>query len=58
MDPLYSIPPTMSADIVQDYRMDPGEEYLTYAAVRIPYITPGLAVAAYQISRVDWSEYL
>jgi hypothetical protein len=33
VDPLYSIPPTMSANIVQELqgdRMDPGEEYLTY----------------------------
>jgi hypothetical protein len=31
MVPLYSIPPHMSAYIVQDDREDPGEEYLTYA---------------------------
>ncbi len=31
VDPLYSIPPTMSFYIVQDDRLDPGEEYLTYA---------------------------
>ncbi len=31
VDPLYSIPPTMSANIVQDARMGPGEECLTYA---------------------------
>ena len=31
VDPLYSISPTLSANIVQDDRMDPAEEYLTYA---------------------------
>ncbi len=33
VDPLYSIPPTMSASgyIVEDDSLDPGEEYLTYA---------------------------
>ncbi len=31
VDPLYSIPPTLSANIFQDDRMDPGEEYVTYA---------------------------
>jgi hypothetical protein len=31
VDPLYSIPPHMTAYIVQDDRQDPGEEYLTYA---------------------------
>jgi hypothetical protein len=30
VDPLYSIPRIMSANIVQDDRLDPGEEYLTY----------------------------
>ena len=28
---MYAIPPTMSANVIQDDRMDPGEEYLTYA---------------------------
>jgi hypothetical protein len=46
VDPVYSIPPTMSAYVVLDDTLVPGEEYLTYA----PFITPGLAVAAYQIS--------
>jgi hypothetical protein len=29
--PLYSIPPSMSANVVQDGSLDPGEEYITYA---------------------------
>jgi hypothetical protein len=31
VDPLHSIPPSMSAYVVQDESLDPGEEYLTYA---------------------------
>ncbi len=31
VDPLYSFPPTMSAYVVQDDSLDPGEEYITYA---------------------------
>ncbi len=46
VDPLCSIPPSMSANVVQDDSLH---------HVRIPYITPGLAVAAYQIGWVDWS---
>ena len=31
VDPLYAIPPSISASVVQDDRQDPGEEYITYA---------------------------
>jgi hypothetical protein len=31
VDPLYSIPPSVSANVVQDDSLDPGEEYITYA---------------------------
>ena len=31
VDPLYAIPPSMSANVVQDDSLDPGEEYITYA---------------------------
>ena len=31
VEPGYAIPPSMSANVVQDDRMAPGQEYLTYA---------------------------
>jgi hypothetical protein len=31
VDPIYAIPPSLSANVVEEERLDPGEEYFTYA---------------------------